>query len=61
MLEKMVEMAKAEGKEKNCLIVRLYMQFNYKEYAWSARVFYNDNHIVDIKQTVEGLVIETVQ
>lgn len=61
MLEKMVEIAKAEGREKNCLIVRLDMQFNCNEYAWSARVFYNDNHIIDIRQTVDGFKIETVQ
>ena len=61
MLEKIVEMAKAEGKEKNCLIVRLDMQFNSIDYAWSARVFYNDNHIVDIKQTVDGFKKEVVQ
>ena len=60
MLEKMVEMAKANAKNGQ-LIVRLDMQFNYKDYAWSARVFYSDNHIIDIKQTVDGFKVITEQ
>lgn len=60
MLEKMVEMAKAQAKNGQ-VIVRLDMQFNYREYSWSARVFYNDNHIIDIKQDVNGFKIITEQ
>lgn len=60
MLEKMVAIAK-EHAENGQLIVRLDMQFNYIEYSWSARVFYNDNHIIDIKQTVDGFKVITEQ
>ena len=56
MFEKMIEIAKAEAKNGQ-LIVRLDMQFNYIDYLWSARVFYNDNHIIDIKQTIDGFKI----
>lgn len=62
MLEKMLETAKEHAKAYGCgVMVRLDMQYNSIECAWSARVFYSDNHIIDIRHTENGIEVYKVQ
>lgn len=61
MLEKMLEIAKDHNKAYGNMIVRIDMQYNYIDCAWSSRVFYADNHIIDIKMTDEGFKVLKVQ
>lgn len=59
MLEKMLEIAKENAIEGQT-IVRIDMQFNYKRYLWSTRVWYSSDRVIDIKQTSEGLEVYSI-
>ena len=61
MLEKMLEVAKNHQKAYGQIIVRVDMQYNSIDCAWSARVFYSDNHMIDIIQTENGIEVRKVQ
>ena len=61
MLEKMLEIAKTHQATYGQIIIRVDMQYNSIECAWSTRVFYSDNPIIDIKQTEKGLEVYKVQ